>query len=182
VTDLDEIIDLLDRTPRVAGALLTGIPESWAAETDTPGGWRPKHVVGHLVSGEINNWMPRVERILTDGTSKAFDSFDRFEMLERDVDMPLDALLIRFSELRAQSLMRLRKQVTSPADLDRTGLHPALGEVTLRQLLETWTVHDLDHLAQAFSSMAASRDAAVGPWKAYLGILLRRDDPAAVPG
>jgi len=30
--------------------------------------------------------------------------------------------------------------------------------------------------------MAGSHDADVGPGKAYLGILLRRDDPAAVPG
>jgi hypothetical protein len=182
VTELDEIIDLLDRTPRVANALLAGIPDSWAAETDKPDGWRPKDVIGHLVSGEANNWITRVERILTDGTGKSFDPFDRFEMLERDRDVSLDELLLRFAQLRASSIRRLRELVTSPADLERKGVHPAFGEVTLRQLLETWTVHDLDHLSQAFAGMAASRDEAVGPWKAYLGILLRRDDPAAVPG
>jgi hypothetical protein len=182
MTELDEIIDLLARTPSVASALLAGIPDSWSAETDKPDGWRPKDVIGHLVSGEIDNWIPRVERIMTDGTSRAFDPFDRFEMLERDVDEQLDALLVRFAELRFQSLTRLRELVTSPADLERKGFHPAFGEVTLRQLLETWTVHDLDHLSQAFAGMAASRDSAVGPWKAYLGILLRRDDPSAVPG
>jgi hypothetical protein len=52
---------------------------------------------------------------------------------------------------------------------------PGLGEVTLRQLLATWPVHDLDHLAQVYASLAASHDASVGPWKANLGILLRRD-------
>ena len=67
-------------------------------------------------------------------------------------------------------------------DLDRKGLHPSLGEVTLRELLATWSVHDLDHVSQIFAALAGSRDAEVGPWKAYLGILLRRDDPAAVPG
>ena len=65
-------------------------------------------------------------------------------------------------------------------DLDRHGLHNARGEVTLRELLATWAVHDLDHVAQIYAAMAASHDAEVGPWKAYLGILLRRDDPAAV--
>jgi hypothetical protein len=53
------------------------------------------------------------------------------------------------------------------------------GEVTLRQHLATWTVHDLDHVAQVYASLAASRDVAVGPWKAYLGILLRRDAATA---
>ena len=96
--------------------------------------------------------------------------------------MPLDRLVERFAELRAQTLARLDELVTDEADLDRRGLHPALGEVTLRELLATWAVHDLDHVSQIFAGMAASQDAAVGPWKTYLGILLRRDDPAAVPG
>jgi hypothetical protein len=33
-----------------------------------------------------------------------------------------------------------------------------------------------DHVAQIYAALAGSRDAAVGPWKAYLGILLRRDE------
>ena len=73
-------------------------------------------------------------------------------------------------------------QLVTEADLDRRGMHPSLGEVTLRELLATWAVHDLDHVSQIFAGMAGSHDAEVGPWKAYLGILLRRDDPAAVAG
>jgi hypothetical protein len=57
-----------------------------------------------------------------------------------------------------------------------------LGEASLRELLATWSVHDLDHTAQIFAGMAGSRDADVGPWKAYLGILLRREDPSAIAG
>jgi hypothetical protein len=72
--------------------------------------------------------------------------------------------------------------LVSDDDLDRRGYHPALGEATLRQLLATWTVHDLDHIAQIYAGMAGSRDAEVGPWKQYLGILLRREDPSAVAG
>ena len=84
--------------------------------------------------------------------------------------------------MRAQVLARLDELVTNESDLERRGLHPSLGEVTLRELLATWAVHDLDHVSQIFAGMAGSHDADVGPWKAYLGILLRRDDPAAVPG
>ena len=73
-------------------------------------------------------------------------------------------------------------ELVTDADLDRRGMHPSLGEVTLRELLATWAVHDLDHVSQIFAGMAGSHDGAVGPWKAYLGILLRRDDPAAVAG
>jgi hypothetical protein len=178
---LAETTNLLRRTPDLLRALLKDLPASWADTPDTPDGWRPKDVVGHLITGEQTDWIERTKRILEDGTSRAFDRFDRFEMLERDRDASLDQLVERFAELRAENLRRL-EELASEADLDRRGLHPSLGEVTLRELLATWSVHDLDHIAQIFAGMAGSRDAEVGPWKAYLGILLRRDDPAAVAG
>ena len=77
---------------------------------------------------------------------------------------------------------RASDELVTEEDLDRRGLHPSLGEVTLRELLATWAVHDLDHVSQIFAGMAGIHDAEVGPWKAYLGILLRREDPAAVAG
>jgi hypothetical protein len=110
------------------------------------------------------------------------DRFDRFEMLERDRGRSLDDLLAEFAELRAANLEALGALDLTDADLDRRGLHPALGEVTLRQLLATWSVHDLDHVSQIHAGLAGSRDAAVGPWKAYLGILLRRTDPTPKAG
>jgi hypothetical protein len=101
--------------------------------------------------------------------------------VSRDVDLSLDALVERFAQLRAENLARLDELVID-GDLDRRGVHPALGEVTLRELLATWAVHDLDHVAQIFAGMAGSHDTDVGPWRAYLGILLRRTDPSAVAG
>ena len=179
---LADTVDLLRRTPIVVSALLARVPDAWTTTPDVAEGWRPRDVVGHLVSAEMDNWIPRAERILADGTAKPFDAFDRFAHVERDLDVPLDRLLARFAALREQNLARLDELITDEKDLDRRGLHPALGEVTLRQLLATWTVHDLDHVSQIFAGMAGSHDADVGPWRAYLGILLRRDDPAAIPG
>jgi hypothetical protein len=178
---LSETTDLLRRTPELLRALLRDLPESWADTPDTPDGWRPKDVVGHLITGEETDWIARTKRILEDGTSTPFDRFNRFAMLERDVDATLDELVERFATLRQENLRRLA-EIASEDDLDRRGLHPSLGEVTLRELLATWSVHDLDHIAQIFAAMAGSRDSDVGPWRAYLGILLRREDPAAVPG
>lgn len=173
---LDEAISLLERTPRVVRELLADLPDGWLAEPDTVDGWTARDVIGHLISAELDDWIPRAEIILRDGTSRPFDPFDRFAHVERDRDVPLAALIERFGELRAGSLARLGELVHDDADLDRRGRHPELGEVTLGQLLATWAVHDLDHLAQVYASLAASRDTIVGPWKAYLGILLRRDE------
>jgi hypothetical protein len=180
-TFLAETATLLERTPELLRVLLRGLPPSWTDTPDVAEGWRPRDVVGHLISAEIDDWMPRVRRILEDGPSRAFDPFDRFAHVERDAGRSLDELVERFAELRATSLTALRERVTE-ADLPLAGRHPSLGAVTLRELLATWAVHDLDHVAQVFAGLAGSHDADVGPWKAWLGILLRRDDPSAVPG
>ena len=178
---ISETTALLERTPRVLDALLVGLPESWTDTADVADGWRPRDVVGHMITGEQTDWIARTRRILEHGPSREFDRFDRFAMLERDTGVPLDALVRRFAELRAANLAALDELVTD-ADLDRRGLHPSLGEVTLRELLATWAVHDLNHIGQIYAGLAGSHDADVGPWREYLGILLRREDPSAVAG
>ena len=178
---IGETTAVLERTPHVLRSLLVGLTESWTDTPDTTDGWRPRDVVGHLITGEETDWIARTRRILEQGTSVPFDRFARAAMLDRDVGVPLDDLVERFAALRAQNLAALGDLV-SDADLDRRGLHPSLGEVTLRELLATWAVHDLDHIGQIYAGLAGSHDAEVGPWKVYLGILLRRDDPSAVAG
>jgi hypothetical protein len=174
-TGADETAALLERTPRILRELLADLPAGWLGAPDTAGGWTARDVVGHLISAELEDWIPRAEIILGHGTDMEFEPFDRFAHVDRDRDVPLTTLIDRFADLRARNVTRLRELVRDDADLDRRGRHPELGEVTLGQHLATWAVHDLDHVAQVFSSLAASRDEAVGPWRAYLGILLRRD-------
>ena len=65
------------------------------------GGWTPRDVVGHLISAELDDWIPRAETILDHGTDRAFDPFDRFAHVERDAGVPLASLIDRFEELRA---------------------------------------------------------------------------------
>ena len=179
---IGETTSVLRRTPELLRVLLKDVPESWTDTADVrENGWRPHDVVGHLITGELTDWIERTQRILEHGTAVPFDKFDRFAHAERDTDATLDELVEHFARLRAENLARLAELVTEE-DLDRHGLHPSLGEVTLRELLATWAVHDLDHVSQIFAAMAGSHDAEVGPWKAYLGILLRREDPAAVAG
>jgi len=59
----------------------------------------------------------------------------------------------------------------TPEKLGRRGSHPALGPVTLRQLLATWVVHDLNHVHQIAKAMAFQYCGEVGPWREYLSVL-----------
>lgn len=80
-------------------------------------------------------------------------------------------LLEEFKVLRGRNIQVLRSHKITAADLKQVGNHPALGPATLQQLLATWTVHDLNHIAQISRVMASQYTDEVGPWKAYLGIL-----------
>jgi hypothetical protein len=55
--------------------------------------------------------------------------------------------------------------------MELTGTHPELGLVTARQLLATWTAHDLSHLAQISRAMARRYQREGGPRAAYLSVM-----------
>ncbi|HEX8338615.1 MAG TPA: DinB family protein [Pyrinomonadaceae bacterium] len=170
---LEEAAAVLERTPSAVGALLGGVPETWARATEGEGTWSPYDVVGHLVHGELTDWIPRVRHILS-GDPGPFKPFDREAQFRDSAGKSLGELLATFAELRARNLSELRAMNLGESDLRRTGRHPDLGEVTLGQLLATWVVHDLDHVAQIARTMAKVYADAVGPWQAYLSILRDR--------
>lgn len=171
---LPDAIAVLERTPTVLTALLSGIPAPFAHATEGDGTWSPFDVVGHLVHGERTDWLPRVRHILS-ANPKAFTPFDRTAQFVDGTDETLSMRLATFAALRRESLQALHGLALTEADLDRPGLHPALGPVTLRQLLATWMVHDLDHLTQIARTMAKQYRHAVGPWSEYLTILRDRE-------
>jgi hypothetical protein len=128
-------------------------------------------VIGHLIHGERTDWMPRAKRILEFGETRAFDPFDRRAQEGESEGKLLGQLLDEFARLRSDNLTELRSLKLGPEDLNRRGLHPALGTVTLSQLLATWAAHDLTHLHQISRIMAHQYREAVGPWSAYLGVM-----------
>ena len=168
---LDECLSILARTPATFDALLRDLPETWTAATEGPSTWSPYDVIGHLVYCEKADWMPRLEIILEHGPSRPFDPFDREAHFRESQGKALATLLDEFRELRHGSLARLRELDLQPEQLELMGTHPALGPVTLRQLLATWTAHDLGHVLQVSRVMAKRYKEEVGPWAEYLSVM-----------
>jgi hypothetical protein len=169
--DLEDAKALLQRTPAVLDALLRGLPESWMHENDGPDAWSAFDVVWHLVEAEATNWIPRARHLLAHGESAVFPPFDRFGFEEKAKGHSMADTLHAFSEARARSLRHLEELHLQPGDLARRGQHPDFGPVMLGQLLSTWAIHDLNHLGQIVDVLARQHTAAVGPWRAFLGIL-----------
>jgi len=168
---MDEAIEVLAQTPGVLDALLRGKSEAWLTCRKTPESFSPLDVLGHLMHGEMTDWIPRVQMILDSGTARAFDPFDRFAFQSLIAGKPVEELLNEFAELRRESLQALHKHRVGKRQLDLPGLHPELGPVTLGNLLAAWVVHDLGHIAQIVKTMAYEYRDAVGPWRAYTTIL-----------
>lgn len=164
---LDKSTEILERTPAVLAQLLSGLSDSWTQENEGPDTWSPFDVVGHLIHGEKTDWIPRARHIL-DGNPAPFPVFDRFAQFEISKGKTMDALLAEFKTLREANLQHLHAMALKPADLQRTGVHPELGAVTLQELLATWVRHDLSHIRQIARVMATQYNAEIGPWKAYL--------------
>jgi len=171
--DLRNSITVLERTPQVLEALLSGLPDAWTTGNEGPDTWSPFDVVGHLIDGELTDWMARLHIILSQSPSGRFEPFDRFRHIGRNKGRTLLELLAEFRQLRDRNLRELRGLNLTTAQLHLCGEHPAFGSVTLEQLLATWVAHDLGHVAQITRVMAKQYREAVGPWQAYLPVLHR---------
>jgi hypothetical protein len=170
---LDEGVAVLTRTPATLDALLRGLPDGWIDAHEGGETWSPFDVMGHLIHGELTDWIPRTRIILEHGEARPFDPYDRFAQFEESKGKTLAGMLDEFAELRTGNLRALAAMQLTDADLDRRGTHPHLGGVTLGQLLATWTAHDLGHISQVVRAMARQYTEAVGPWEQYLSILSR---------
>ena len=169
--DIQQSIDILKRTPIVVESMLLHLPDHLIRANEGPETWSPYDVVGHFIICEKTDWMPRMRIILSDAVEKVFGPFDRFAQFNEDQTRPLAVLLDEFKMLRTQNLEEMQAMHIGDEQLSMTALHPALGSVTLSQLIASWTTHDLGHIAQISRVLAKQYTAEVGPWKAYLSIL-----------
>ncbi|MBL7703656.1 MAG: DinB family protein [Ferruginibacter sp.] len=168
---LERSYEILDRTPAVLNALLCGLPDDWIIPNEGPETFSPYDVVGHLIHGEKTDWTARMKRILEFGNTKMFEKYDRFAQYEESKGKSLQQLLDEFAVLRKENMNWFRSLNLMENDLDKKGMHPVLGEVTLRNLLATWVVHDLTHISQITRVMAKQYKEEMGPWPQFFRIL-----------
>jgi hypothetical protein len=168
---LERSYEILDRTPAVLNALLSGLPDDWVMPNEGPETFSPFDVVGHLIHGEKTDWTIRTKLILDFGNTKTFERYDRFAQYEESKGRSLQQLLDEFGRLRKENMIWFKSLNLTEDDLDRKGMHPVLAEVTLRNLLATWVVHDLTHISQITRVMAKQYKTEMGPWPEFFRIL-----------
>ncbi|MBV9216472.1 MAG: DinB family protein, partial [Acidobacteria bacterium] len=135
---IESAVEILRQTPYTLSRMLDGLSEAWTHEGGSRENWSPYDVVGHLIHGEETDWIARAEMILAQGENRTFEPYDRLAQFERSKGKSLDELLTEFAHLRSANLEKLVRWQLTDEQLDLTATHPALGEVTLRQILSTW--------------------------------------------
>jgi hypothetical protein len=164
-------IEILERTPAVLQALLAGLSDEWVMNNEGPETFSPFDVVGHLINGEKTDWTARIKMILQYGDAKPFERWDRFAQYENSKGKTLQQLLDDFAAIRKENMIWFKSLNLTENDFERKGMHPVLGSVTLRNLLSTWVVHDLTHIAQITRVMAKQYKTEMGPWPEFFRIL-----------
>ena len=169
--DLNKSIAILERTPAVLNTLLSGLHDDWVMNNEGPETFSPYDVIGHLIHGEKTDWATRAKMILEYENTKSFVPWDRFAQFEESKGKSLQQLLDEFAAIRKENMAWFKELQLTETDLDKKGMHPKLGEVTLRNLLATWVVHDLTHIAQVTRVMAKQYKEEMGPWPEFFRIL-----------
>ena len=169
--DLNKSIEILERTPGVMKVLLSDLDDDWTNNNEGPETFSPYDVLGHLIHGEKTDWTARTKMILEYGAGKTFEPWNRFAQFEESKGKTLQQLLDEFALIRKENMDWFKTLQLTEADLNKKGMHPKLGEVSLRNILATWVVHDLTHIAQVARVMAKQYKSEMGPWPEFFRIL-----------
>ena len=168
---LPKSLEILERTPNVLKAMLSGINEAWTDKNEGEGTWSVKEVVAHLIVCEETNWIVRANIILSGNTNLTFVPINMTAHFELSREHSLNALMEEFTRIRTENIKTLINLNITEQDFTTTAIHPKLGEINLQQLIATWVTHDLSHLNQITRVMAKQYKQDVGPFIQFLRIL-----------
>jgi hypothetical protein len=161
-TILEQIYDVVTTTPSRWQTLMATFPTDLVERQPKPDEWSAVECLRHLTDAEQFLWPVRVRAVLAGETFPPFSP----KVQGRDyAAFSPSQLADEFARLRAAHLPLLTS--ITEADLERTGIHPDLGAVTMRQLLHTWAAHDLMHTVQAERALMQPFINETGPWRFF---------------
>jgi hypothetical protein len=170
--DLDRYAKLLSRTPDLLRSLLECFPEALLEANYGTGTWSARDVMECIIDEEQHVWIPCARGIIDGGEILVPEFFEQNGHAAQSRDKTACELVSRFVSLREANVAELLAMSLEPWDVARRGRHPILGLVTLPELLTTWTVHDLCHIANFCKAIALPCSQEAGPWQTYLSILM----------
>ena len=158
---MGRIQTILAVTPGRWLSLSQTLPADLMLRRPAPSEWSAVECLQHLIDTE-RIFQFRVKCFL-DGID--FPAFDPDSQGTKTGEHSPAELAGEFETLRLQSLKSIETLVET--DLDRRVRHQELGPVTLRQMLNEWAAHDLNHTIQAERALMQPFISGSGPWVVY---------------
>lgn len=152
-------LDILAGTPAVLSAIVSHLPRTAVDERPAEGAWSPREVLAHLLHAETQVMGPRVRqaseqaalRIDPNATPAAAAPGEPRQMSND------------WADARAANLVWLRK--LTPEQRAHVVHHPRFGEFSVETYVAEWAYHDLDHVRQILSVLAADLYPHIGPFQ-----------------
>jgi hypothetical protein len=155
----ERALDVLAGTPPVLSAIVSNLPRSAQDERPSAGAWSPREVLSHLLHAETVVMGPRVRRASQEDNMHLDPSSDPEQAAPGEPrQMSND-----WADARANNLGWLR-QLTSEQRAHVVH-HPRFGEINVDTYVAEWAYHDLDHLRQILSVLAADLYPHIGPFQ-----------------
>jgi hypothetical protein len=129
--------------------------------TEPEASWGPPETLAH-VAEMLPFWLGEIERVV-DGSGEAVP-FGRIPtdqlrllVLERDRSLPPRELFDRIAAGTDRVARRLK--TLTPRDTSRLGVHPRRGQMTIREIADTFIVSHLEEHAEQLAEVVAARSA-----------------------
>ena len=162
---LDELADRLAAGAAGMEGLREGVvagepwPLSDAYGAEPESDWGPKEVLAH-VAEMLSYWLGQVEAILAapradgaPGFGRVATDETRIARIGADRRLPAGELLDRIGE--AALAVRSRMGALTPAELERSGVHPRLGEITVPAIFERFVIGHLEEHVEQLTELLA---------------------------
>jgi hypothetical protein len=131
----------------VVRAVVSSLPPGAHDERPAEGAWSPREVLAHLLHAETHTFPERLRRLAEQ------DDLAWFTITSAPDPGEPEQMLADWSTARAANLVWLRP--LTPAQRAHATQHPRFGRITLETYVIEWAYHDLDHLRQILSVLAA---------------------------
>jgi hypothetical protein len=143
---MHDLLDRLTTFPARLAKATEGLDEPQATRLEREGGWSIADVVAHLGDLELV-YAVRIRTILAGAGDTPLAALNQNAWIERvHRREPLSELLERFRQQRAHNVALLER--LNAEELERSGIHPQYGPITVRAAAERLVRHDEKHLAQ----------------------------------
>jgi hypothetical protein len=151
-------LDILAGTPPVLAAIVSNLPRSAHDERPAEGAWSPREVLSHLLYAEAGTMGPRVRH----ATQKLPGPFEPSPSQQPPPGDPR-VMSNEWADARSANLGWLRELTAAQRAI--IVHHPRFGEITVDTYVAEWAYHDLDHLRQILSVLAADLYPHIGPFQ-----------------